>query len=74
MPFRVMRIASSTFTAGNTTAKFPTQDDMKTFVSEGSVNGKGYAPQSQGSGKMPGFGQLLTDEQLTAIIQYVRSL
>jgi mono/diheme cytochrome c family protein len=61
-------------TAGNTTAKFPTQEDMKTFVSEGSVNGKGYAPQSQGSGRMPGFGTLLTDQQLTAIIEYVRSL
>jgi mono/diheme cytochrome c family protein len=61
-------------TAGNTTAKFPSQDDMKTFVSEGSEQGKGYAPQSQGSGRMPGFGTMLTDQQLTAIIEYVRSL
>jgi mono/diheme cytochrome c family protein len=61
-------------TGGSETAKFPSQDDMKAFVAEGSENGKGYAPQSQGSGKMPGFGTLLTDEQLTAIIEYERSL
>ncbi len=61
-------------TGGNVTAKFPSEEAMKEFVAAGSVNGAGYAPQSQGSGKMPGFGQLLTDEQLTAIIQYVRSL
>jgi mono/diheme cytochrome c family protein len=61
-------------TGGNTTAKFPSLEAMKEFVAAGSVNGQGYAPQSQGSGRMPGFGQLLTDEQLTAIIEYVRSL
>ena len=47
---------------------------MKEFIETGSENGVGYAPQSQGSGKMPGFGQLLTDQQLNAIIDYVRSL
>ncbi len=61
-------------TGGSTTAKFPSLEAMKEFVANGSENGVGYAPQSQGSGKMPGFGQLLTDEQLTAIIEYVRSL
>jgi mono/diheme cytochrome c family protein len=61
-------------TAGNTTAKFPDIDSMKEFVAAGSTNGAAYAPQSQGSGRMPGFGSLLTDEQLTAIIEYVRSL
>jgi hypothetical protein len=47
---------------------------MKEFVATGSENGVGYAPQSQGSGKMPGYGQLLTDQQLNAIIEYERSL
>jgi mono/diheme cytochrome c family protein len=61
-------------TGGDVTAKFPSQEAMKTFVQNGSVNGAPYAPQSQGSGKMPGFGQLLTDQQLTAIIEYVRTL
>jgi mono/diheme cytochrome c family protein len=61
-------------TGGNTAAKFPDLEAMKEFVAAGSVNGAGYAPQSQGSGRMPGLGQLLTDQQLTAIIEYVRSL
>jgi mono/diheme cytochrome c family protein len=61
-------------TGGNTAAKFPSLEAMKEFVAAGSVNGAGYAPQSQGSGRMPGLGQLLTDQQLTAIIEYVRSL
>ena len=61
-------------TAGNTTAKFPDITTMKDFVAAGSTNGAAYAPQSQGSGRMPGFGALLTDEQLTAIVEYVRSL
>ena len=61
-------------TGGNTTAKFPDPEAMMEFVSTGSTNGVGYAPQSQGSGRMPGFGTMLTDEQLEAIIDYVRSL
>jgi mono/diheme cytochrome c family protein len=47
---------------------------MFDFVQAGSVNGAGYAPQSQGSGRMPGFGAMLTDDQLHAIIEYVRTL
>jgi mono/diheme cytochrome c family protein len=47
---------------------------MIEFVQNGSELGVGYAPQAQGSGRMPGFGALLTDEQLTAVIEYVRSL
>jgi mono/diheme cytochrome c family protein len=61
-------------TGGNTVAKFPSLEAMKEFVAQGSDNGEGYAPQSQGSGRMPGLGTTLTDEQLTAIIEYVRSL
>jgi mono/diheme cytochrome c family protein len=61
-------------TGGSEAAKFPSQELMKEFIQTGSENGVGYAPQSQGSGKMPGFGQLLTDQQLNAIIDYVRSL
>ena len=47
---------------------------MIDFVATGSTTASGYAPQAQGSGRMPGFGQLLTDEQITAIVEYVRSL
>ena len=47
---------------------------MLEFVSLGSENGVGYAPQAQGSGRMPGFGAMLTDEQIEAIVDYVRGL
>ena len=33
-----------------------------------------YGNQGQGSGRMPGFGALLTDEQIEAVVEYVRSL
>ena len=61
-------------TAGAVAAHFPNTEDMIDFVSEGSVNGAGYGRQGQGSGKMPGFGAMLTDEQIEAIVEYVRSL
>ena len=61
-------------TGGATNAHFPTEADMIDFVSEGSVNGAGYGRSGQGSGRMPGFGAMLTDEQIQAIVEYVRSL
>ncbi len=33
-----------------------------------------YGKQSQGTGRMPAFGNLLSDEQIKAIVEYVRSL
>jgi mono/diheme cytochrome c family protein len=50
------------------------EEDQIEFVSLGSENGVGYAPQAQGTGRMPAFGAMLTDEQLEAIVEYVRSL
>ena len=42
--------------------QFPSVADHVVFVSAGSENGKRYGQQGQGSGRMPGFGQLLTDD------------
>ncbi len=61
-------------TGGSTTARFPNDADMIEFISNGSVNGERYGQQSQGSGRMPAFGALLTEEQIEAIVDYVRSL
>ncbi len=61
-------------TGGGAESKFPDAAAMQEFVFAGSDNGVGYAPQSQGSGRMPGFGAMLTEDQLAAIIDYVRSL
>lgn len=61
-------------TGGSTVAKFPNEEDMFNFIKNGSVDGQKYGTQGQGSGKMPGFGNLLTDEQIRQIMKYVRSL
>jgi mono/diheme cytochrome c family protein len=61
-------------TGGATNAHFPNTEDMEEFVRTGSENGVGYAQQGQGSGKMPAFGAMLTDEQISAIVEYVRGL
>jgi mono/diheme cytochrome c family protein len=61
-------------TGGSVNAHFASQDQLLQFVQNGSENGKLYGRNGQGSGRMPGFGSLLTDEQLNAILEYVRSL
>lgn len=61
-------------TGGSTVRQFPDQADMITFVSGGSEYGKRYGVQGQGSGRMPAFGAVLTQEQITAIVEFVRSL
>jgi mono/diheme cytochrome c family protein len=47
---------------------------MITFIKAGSEYGKRYGLQGQGSGRMPGFGAMLTDEQIQQVVEYVRSL
>jgi len=44
------------------------------FISEGSVRGQAYGVHGQGSGRMPGFGEMLTEEQIRAIVEYERNL
>ena len=61
-------------TGGATNSHFVSEQDQINFIKVGSENGKRYGIQSQGSGRMPGFGNMLTDEQIKAIVEYVRSL
>jgi mono/diheme cytochrome c family protein len=61
-------------TDGAVATHFPTKDEMIDFVKSGSEVGAKYGTQGQGSGRMPGFGRMLTDEQIEAIVDYVRSL
>jgi mono/diheme cytochrome c family protein len=61
-------------TGGKAASAFPDEGDMLTFIENGSQVGAKYGVQGQGSGRMPGFGSLLTDEQIEAIVEYVRSL
>ncbi len=60
-------------TGGSTIAAFPNEADMVTFLSTGSEQGKKYGTQGMGTGRMPGFGKVLTEEQLKAIADYVRN-
>jgi mono/diheme cytochrome c family protein len=61
-------------TGGAPNAHFENSAEMQEFVAGGSENGIGYGEQGQGSGKMPSFGAMLTEEQIRAIVEYVRSL
>jgi mono/diheme cytochrome c family protein len=61
-------------TGGSSVRQFPNQSEMIAFISGGSELGKRYGEQGQGSGRMPAFGQVYTDEQLKLIVEYVRSL
>ncbi len=61
-------------TGGSSVRQFPSQQDMITFISGGSELGKKYGAQGQGSGRMPAFGQIYTQDQIRQIVEYVRSL
>jgi mono/diheme cytochrome c family protein len=61
-------------TGGSTASHFPNEEDMIDFIKTGSAVGQRYGKQAQGTGRMPGFGSLLSDEQIKAIVEYVRSL
>ena len=61
-------------TGGSTNARFANESDMIEFIKSGSTNGARYGVASQGSGRMPAFGTMLTDEQIKAIVEYVRGL
>lgn len=61
-------------TGGSVNAHFPNESEMTDFIKSGSTQGQKYGRQGQGTGRMPGFGSTLTDEQIQAIVEYVRSL
>ncbi|MEL6891843.1 MAG: c-type cytochrome [Actinomycetota bacterium] len=61
-------------TGGSTNRAFDSEDDMVAFIKNGSEFGAVYGNNRQGSGRMPGFGSVLTDEQIRAVVEYVRSL
>jgi mono/diheme cytochrome c family protein len=62
-------------TGGAVNAHFDSEEDMINAIKNGSEVGKRFgAPTGQGTGRMPGFGNLLTDDQIKHIVEYVRSL
>ncbi|HUP87181.1 MAG TPA: c-type cytochrome [Acidimicrobiales bacterium] len=64
-------------TNGTTTRQFPDVETMTEFITNGSEFAKPYGTRGVGGnegGGMPGFGKLLTPEQIQAIIKYERGL
>ncbi len=64
-------------TGGDTLRQFPDRDTMVDFITNGSEYAKPYGVRGVGGdegGGMPGFGQVLTAEQIQAIIDYERGL
>lgn len=64
-------------TGGATLRQFPDVEAMHEFITTGSEYAKPYGARGVGGdegGGMPGFGQILTPEQIQAIIDYERGL
>jgi mono/diheme cytochrome c family protein len=54
--------------------QFPGVEDHIEFVTDGSEYEKGYGERGIGSGRMPGFGGMLTADQIKAIVEFERGL
>lgn len=61
-------------TNGDVVRQFPEEKDQIDFITNGSDFQKAYGTRGIGSGRMPGFGRMLTPEQIKAIADYERSL
>lgn len=61
-------------TGGAEVRQFPNRADNEAFICSPPEQGKKYGQQGQSSGRMPGFCSTYTDEQLTEVVSYIRSL
>ena len=59
---------------GRTLVQFPDRDDHIDFIIDGSENGVGYGTNGIGRGWMPGFGTVLSTEDIALIVDYERGL
>lgn len=59
---------------GSEVRQFPTIDDHIAFVLEGSKAGQRYGTSGMGTGAMPGWRSILSDEQIRLVVEYERSL
>jgi mono/diheme cytochrome c family protein len=60
--------------AGRAVSQFPDFDEHVGFVISGSTDSKRYGINGLGSGRMPSFGQILSESQITLIVMYERTL
>jgi mono/diheme cytochrome c family protein len=61
-------------TGGRSVVQFPDVEDQVDFVIRGSNLAEAYGTNGLGRGWMPGFGQLLSEEDIRLIIAFERSL
>jgi mono/diheme cytochrome c family protein len=61
-------------TGGSETRQFPNVKDNEAFICNGAEDGKKYGAGGQGSGKMPAFCGVLSDSQISSIVEYIRGL
>ncbi len=61
-------------TGGDTLRQFPDPAKQVEFITLGSEFAKAYGTRGVGTGRMPGFGGMLTKAQIQAIVDYERSL
>ena len=61
-------------TDGRSLVQFPNIDDQISFIITGSENAVGYGVNGIGSGRMPGFGNVLSAEQIRLIVEYERTM
>ncbi|MEZ5171152.1 MAG: cytochrome c [Acidimicrobiia bacterium] len=59
---------------GSEVRQFPNAADHSAFIFSGSTYQVPYGVAGIGTGRMPGFGQMLTEEQIDAIVEYERDL
>jgi len=61
-------------TGGSTLTQFPTVDSHVEWVAETAPFGSQYGVRGQSEGAMPFFGEMLTPEQIQAVVAYERGL
>ena len=61
-------------TGGRSQLQFPNRVDQIDFVIDGSEFGKAYGINGLGTGRMPGFGRILSLDDIELIVLYERSL
>jgi len=61
-------------TNGDTLRQFPDAAKHLEFIQLGSDYAKAYGARGVGTGRMPGFGTMLSEAQIKAIVEYERSL
>jgi mono/diheme cytochrome c family protein len=61
-------------TGGATLRQFPTVEQQLTWVTETAEFGEQYGQRGIASGRMPYFGNMLTEDQIKAIVDYERTL